>query len=214
MNLHEIYLAVQLAKNDINNINVNLKEELAKTAEQAALNRSTLGYQRKNLLMNNCKTTTKNGVTATINEDGSITFNGTSTNSSMWTLFFNMETGSTSSTYANNKKWVSNGKYILSIGINTDVGIFLHVAFSTDNVSESRFVSCGSNGKVEFEVTDADKYVWARIRIGANASFDNVTIYPTIRSADITDDTYEPYKPSVEERLAALEEKLTALETN
>ena len=38
-----------------------------------------------------------------------------------------------------------------------------------------------------------------------------------IRDADITDDTYEPYKPSVEERLAALEAAVfiaQSIETN
>lgn len=35
-----------------------------------------------------------------------------------------------------------------------------------------------------------------------------------IRSDEITDDNYEPYKPSVEERFAALEEKLSVLEVN
>lgn len=67
MNLHEIYLAAQLAKNDIKSINVNLKEELAKKDEQTALNRSTLGYQRKNFLINNCTAATKSEVTATVN---------------------------------------------------------------------------------------------------------------------------------------------------
>ena len=182
--------------------------------EGVALNRSTLGYQRKNLLWNNCKTITRGGITAAVNEDGSITFNGTSTVSNIFTFFYNMETGSISSAYTNNKKWIPNGKYILSTGINTAVGVYLHVAFSTDNISESRYVSSVNEGKAEFEVTDADKYVWARIRIGANASFDNITIYPMIRPAEITDDTYEPYKPSVQEQIDALIDRISALESS
>ena len=42
--------------------------------------------------------------------------------------------------------------------------------------------------------------------------FDNIDFCPMLRYAEITDDAYEPYKPSVEERLAVLEEKFAALE--
>ena len=34
---------------------------------------------------------------------------------------------------------------------------------------------------------------------------ENITLYHMLRYTGISDDTYEPYKPSVEERLAALE---------
>ncbi|MDE6789189.1 MAG: hypothetical protein K2J47_07720, partial [Ruminococcus sp.] len=42
---------------------------------------------------------------------------------------------------------------------------------------------------------------------------EGITIYPMIRSAEITDDTYEPYRPSVAEYIANLEERITALES-
>lgn len=191
----------------------DVKAEIAELASQAAINKSTLGYQRKNLLMNNCKNTTKNGVTTTVNADGSITLNGTNTTSSTKIFYWNMQTGYTgdmvSGQYTGNKKWLPNGKYILSGAV---TGMTFQMVFSTDNVSEDRYKSTGSDGTAEFEVTDADKYVWTRLRIAGGASFDNVTIYPMIRPADITDDTYEPYKPSIEERFAALEEKIVALE--
>lgn len=180
---------------------------------EIALNRSTLGYQRKNLLLNKCSNKTSTGVTVTVNADGSITLNGTSTVSGTKIFYWNMQTGYTgdevSGQYTGNKKWLPNGKYILS-GVAT--GISLQMVFSTDNASESRYVSTDANGTAEFEVTNADKYVWTRLRFAGSASFDNITIYPMIRPAEITDDTYEPYKPSVEERLAVLEEKFAALE--
>lgn len=203
MNLHEVYLAAQIASRSCMSPGSEAYEKLSVFSEDSALNRSTLGYQRKNMLLNNCRTVTKNGVTATVNEDGSITLNGTSTSSAVVTIFVNMQTGSTSNAYANNKKWLPNGRYILS-GAAPDSGVYIQVAFSEDNASESRYVST-SAGEPEFEVTDADKYAWARLRINANAAFDNLTVYPMIRYAEIADDAYEPYKPSVEERLAALE---------
>lgn len=50
------------------------------------------------------------------------------------------------------------------------------------------------------------------IRIGNGTDVDGLIFRPMLRYAEITDDTYEPYKPSVEERLAVLEEKFAALE--
>ena len=50
------------------------------------------------------------------------------------------------------------------------------------------------------------------IRIGDGTDGGGRIFAPMLRYAEITDDTYEPYKPSVEERLAVLEEKFAALE--
>ena len=263
MNLHEVYLAAQLAKNDNGGTNVDLseyytksqtdslisgkvdkvpgkglstndftnadksklddlenysdteiKEKLADTVEQTALNRSTLGYQRKNLLLNNCSNKTRNGITATVNDDGSITLNGTNTTSTTAVLYWNMQTGATTDTvvgqYTGNRKWLPNGRYILS---SLTAGVYLQMVFSEDNETERRYAG-GSNGDSLFEITDDDKYVWTRLRIVSGASFDNVTVYPMIRLAEITDDTYEPYRPSIEERLTALENAILGGNSN
>lgn len=179
----------------------DIKEDIAKISEESVLNRNTLGYQRKNLLRNNCSDKTRNGVTATVNDDGSITLNGTNTATGTTgnndIMYWNMQTGATGNTiagqYANNKKWLPNGKYILS---GLTAGAYLQMVFSEDNETESRYAGI-SNGETTFEVTDADKYVWTRLRIALGASFDNVTIYPMIRPIEVTDNSYEPYKSSV-----------------
>ena len=54
-----------------------VKADIANIEEQTALNCSTLGYQRKNLLKITATTKTVDGVTFTINDDGSIKVNGT-----------------------------------------------------------------------------------------------------------------------------------------
>ncbi len=60
--------------------------------------------------------------------------------------------------------------------------------------------------------TNRNSAVQYRIVVYKGYTANNLTFYPMLRYAEITDETYEPYKPSVEERLAALEEKLAALE--
>ncbi|MDE6789823.1 MAG: hypothetical protein K2J47_10985, partial [Ruminococcus sp.] len=250
MNLHEVYLAAQLAKNDNSGTEVDLSEyyiksqidslisskvdkvsgmglstndfmnadkskldglsnyddtevkaEIVNTVEQTALNRSTLGYQRKNLLMNNCRAITKNGVTATVNADGSISLSGSNTFGSPFMIYANLQTGAATGQYVDNKKFLPNGKYILS---GSKSGVNLQVRLAEIENSEGELVASSNGGETAFTVTDAHKYVWSRILIRTNADFgEGITIYPMIRSAEITDDTYEPYRPSIEERLTA-----------
>ena len=68
---------------------------------EVALNRSTLGYQRKNLLKRTDTSETKDGVTFTVNEDGSVTANGTATDGIV-------------SYYIRVKITVPDGEYIMS----------------------------------------------------------------------------------------------------
>lgn len=50
------------------------------------------------------------------------------------------------------------------------------------------------------------------ISVSKGYTFSNYKLYPMIRYADILDDTYEPYQPSVQEQIAALEARIAALE--
>ena len=177
---------------------------------EIALNRSTLGYQRKNLLMNNCATLTKNGVTATVNDDRSVTLSGQNT-AKAFVIFGNFGTGkSVQDQMEGNKKFIPNGRYIISGGV---TGCGIQVCASTDGSNEIVRKTAYLNDEA-FTITDSDKYVWFRLLIQNGANFSTpVTVYPMVRSEGIGDNTYEPYKPSVEERLAALEEKFAVSES-
>lgn len=185
----------------------DVKADIIEAANQAAINKRTLGCQVKNVLLNNCKAKTLYGVTSTVNENGSITLTGSNTNSSAFILYWNMQTGTAATTlagqYVGNKKWIPNGKYILS---GSKSGANIQVRLAEEENSEGTSVTSSNSNETTFTVTDTHKYVWARLLIEAGADFSTpVTVYPMIRPAEITDDTYEPYKPSVEERIAALE---------
>lgn len=69
---------------------------------EAALNRSTLGYQMKNLLKNTAVSGTHNGISYTVNDDGSVTC-GTGT-----------ATGSVSFVFINSFTFKGGESYILS----------------------------------------------------------------------------------------------------
>lgn len=171
---------------------------------ETALNRSTLGYQRKNMLRNNCKIITKNGVTAAVNADGSVALSGSNTAGKAFMLFENICTG-LADQFKNNTKFLPNGQYIVSGG-NSDC--FIQIAVSTDNTAATTSVLCrAAENDVLFNITDSHKYVWGRIVVDTGADFSSpVTLYPMVRDANISDNTYEPYsKPSIDERVSALE---------
>lgn len=154
---------------------------------EAALNRSTLGYQRKNLLKNTAVSQTKNGVTFTVNEDGSVTANGTATSNAIFTL--------------SEIALTAGKKYTLS-GCPEGGSSAAFKLYGLDTTNWAGEGSDYGNGDTFTNRRSPAQY---RIAIYAGYTADNLTFYPMLRYAEITDDTYEPYKLSVEERLAALE---------
>ena len=172
---------------------------------QIALNRSTLGYQRKNLLKNTAVSQTINGVAFTVNEDGSVTANGTA--SQTFTFLINSWFDGIPDFLRNSKLTVSGCP---KEGQLDSYRIAVHIKTS----DASAWVGIGAdigNG-FTFDFNDTHKIARVVISVNLETVFNNLTFYPMLRYAEITDDTYEPYKPSVEERLAALEARFAAIE--
>lgn len=159
---------------------------------QTALNRSTLGYQRKNLLKNAAVSQTIRGMTFTVNKDGSVTANGTAT--------------ATADISISTKLTILNGDYTLTCcpagGSADSYRAIARIYDSEDNPLTATLIDTGEGLTVTgFD----DSYINVIIRISSGVTAENLTFRPMLRCAEITDGTYEPYKPSVEERLAALE---------
>lgn len=187
-----VFNDLKIAFDNINENNLNI----AINKSDIAVNKSTLGYQCKNLLKNTAVTTTINGVTFTVNDDCSVTANGTNSTSN----------------YVNIKVFqgeLEAGTYILSGTPANDSICRMRLGLGTANGYGS-YVSVDSGNGYTFTVTEKAIYtVLCQIASGATAS--NVIFKPMLRYADITDDTYEPYQPSVQEQIAALEARITAL---
>jgi hypothetical protein len=120
------------------------------------------------------KTFVKNGVTFTLNEDKSITVNGTATATAQLN-FCDLD--------------IPKGKYIISgYPSNTFIsGVEYYLRAATDTGWYVRI------GEVEVEYTQ-DTTGYIVISISANSTANNLTFYPMFRRAEITDNTYEPYK--------------------
>ena len=133
----------------------------------------------KNLLENNSITQTKNGVTYTVNQDKSITLNGTSTQAFVVEI--------------NNNLVLDSGNYNLSLnGRIQGCGIYAYVGANVLKVYVSSN-SATDNYQSNFTLDSRTIFTQIRIDIQANKTFNNVTIYPQLEKSS-TATTYEAYK--------------------
>ena len=146
---------------------------------------------RKNLLSNTATSQTINGLTFTVNTDGSVTCNGRREQTS---TFFTIGSVTTS------------GEIILS-GCPS--------GGSSTSFAMRAYSATISNPKVYYDIGDScmlntpDTYN-IDIKIQSNYACDNLTFYPMIRKADIEDDTYEPYIENTEVDVTLPEIAVTA----
>ena len=183
---------------DISNITVSAEgvDTVCKIKDKAArndiaINRTTLGTQCKNLFKNTAVSQTAYGVTFTVNADKSITVNGTATQNIFLIMgSFYFEAGK---------------QYILTGCPSGGSGTKYFLAYNGMG-GHQYDTGSGTIFSVNESVTKAMLLV-----IVSGQTVSNLTFYPMLRYADITDDTYEPYKPSLQEQITALEERIAAL---
>lgn len=163
-------------------------------AGQQSLVKDTVGWTGKNLLKNTATSQTINGVTFTVNADGSVTVNGTATANTVFPL-----------NLAIKSKLEENGKYILSGCPSGGATNKYKLDFRTVTASSSTDAIYNDIGEgATFTLTNAQYSSYelgVTIRIENGATVNNLIFYPMLRKADITDPTYEPYHESVEEEI-------------
>ena len=146
----------------------------------------------KNLLPNKATTQVVNGITYTVNEDGSITADGTATSNASLYL-----AGVQSVGLYNLKK----GQYILSDGNNG----YSNEIYMQIHKYESPYTSYGGTryGAKTFTLPE-DVNVVARIFIANGVTVSNLTFKPMIRPASIKDESYVPYSKTNSELTVGL----------
>jgi hypothetical protein len=130
---------------------------------------------RKNLLQNTATSQEINGVTFTVNSDGSVTCNGEATASAVLVITNNWQTN----TILGNR-YIGSG--CPSGGSDATYYLDLH-NFGHDT---------GDSVITKASHTEGSSYK-VQIVIRTGYTCDNLTFYPMIRKADIEDDTYELY---------------------
>lgn len=157
-----------------------LQEEVedltAKEAEDIAneaLTRGTLGA--KNLLPNEATTQTVNGIIFTVNDDGTVTANGTATAEASLRLLSNKQLP------------IKTGNYILSGNISSDTRIVIYDSTSSSNIANET-----SAQEKEFSYV-AEHLIYVTLYVNTGVTVSDVIFKPMIRLATDVDDTYQPY---------------------
>ena len=139
----------------------------------------------KNLLKNTAISKTESGLTFTVNDDKSVTINGTSKERKGIRILDSVT--------------LPVGRYILSHGVDSHVNLTPVMYVQKNNNNNITYISIDAGKEKEFTVEQGD-VINATIECRfANISANNITFYPMIRACDengnpIGDDTYESYK--------------------
>jgi hypothetical protein len=128
-----------------------------------------------------------NNAIFTINDDGSVTIDGTSSSYAICQLVIE-------------KNAFPHGDYILSWDIDGTLQNEVQLQYGYSNLSAFTFKSyCNQYKQSESVTIDNEfdgKYINIRIVIPPNLQINNVTVYPMLRNADDTDTTWKPYTPT------------------
>ena len=138
----------------------------------------------KNLLPITATTQTINGVTYTVNEDGSVTANGTASSTAV--LFLNTQF-----------KIDDSNSYIVSAISGADATVCRMECYwrSNDGVNKGNLVIADGEHTISVsDKTGADKIDTFIISVLSGKTVNNVVFRPMIRFASDTDSTFEPYK--------------------
>lgn len=168
--------------------------EIASVKSDVAINRTTLGVQCKNLLKVTATTKEDMGITFTVNNDKSITVNGKCTHTS--TIYYTIGSFIAQS----DAEYIITGYPDTDTAVDTNLG-YLQYGATIVRALETR-VTMTKGEKIELMLC-----------VKSGSVIDNRIFKPMIRYADITDDTYEPYQPSLQEQVTALTERIVALES-
>ena len=169
--------------NNVSGINANnVQGAIDKLSEH-------VGLYKKNYLNNKATTSTINGVTFTVNNDKSVTVNGTATSNAV--LLFDPDA----------VKY--DGDFILSgnsvNGSNSTFCMFVANYDSNGNKTDEFL-----GNKKEIQLNSNSMSYRLGIIVYSGATVDNITFYPMVRYASIEDDTYEPYVEDVQTKVNRL----------
>ena len=157
-------------------------DTVEEVVEQIYADNGVLGA--KNLLPNELKAKTVGGVTVTINDDNSVTLNGTSTE----TLDNLLELSSKINDILEVGK-----RYVLT-GCPANGGLNSYaLVWRLNNASAPGLPGFDDGDGSEFTWQQFTGYVAIRIRIQSGYTCNNLTFKPMIRLASDPDDTYQPY---------------------
>lgn len=146
----------------------------------------------KNLIQDTATSRTENGVTFTVNADGTVSLTGTASATIWFPIMTNMS--------------IASGTYTISNGLADDTA---RVIISTTNSLSSRIFDSNESGYIT-KTIDAISGVNAYLRVASGKVTDGAVVKPMlcVKAAWDISQAYVPYRPSYQE----LYERIIALE--
>lgn len=175
------------------NVLASLALEIDEVASKTAIINQTLGYSKKNMLPYPFTFTTRvsNGITWTDNGDGTITANGTATESAYFTLY--------------RGKALDLGKYLVSSNVDLYGKHFSFIRFINRETSlEIPGTTRFGFESIPIEITESDAALYdlfVGLSISKGTTVSNLVFKPMVRKAEIIDSTWAPYRLGVNELL-------------
>ena len=167
---------------------------VAEVNSDTALARQTMGTRCKNLLKNTAKTTTTaDGATFTVNADGSVTLDKNPPSAT--------RTLNVMANQAVPESWY--GQALILSGCPAG-GSSTSYRIALQNADTGANIAIDSGNGAKFTLTSAVSRIRVALVAYTSTSYSNITFRPMIRSADITDDTFEAYQPSLQEQIDEL----------
>ena len=175
-NPHEVTKA-QIGLGNVDN--VATKDVLAELIDSGA----------KNLIQNIATSRTENGVTFTVNTDGTVSLTGTASATIWFPIMTNMS--------------IDAGTYTVSNGLADDTA---RVIISTTNSLSSRIFDSNESGYIT-KTIDAISGVNAYLRVASGKVTDGTVVKPMLctKAAGDASHAYVPYRPSYDELVARIE---------
>lgn len=173
------------------NIKAVLKSYFGSIFSTQTLLKDTVGWTGKNLFPNLKSTETINGVTYTVNGDGSVTVNGTATARSEFVFFHSGMT--------NHSDYYSRfaGKTVILSGCPSGGALDKYFFGEWDNTNNENTNDYGEGAELTFPQVEPS--VWnIKIRVENGQTVSNLIFYPMF---SYEDGAYEPYHKSVEQTL-------------
>lgn len=183
---------------DIATANTNIQknvDDITITKNDVAINRTTLGTQRRNLLPYRCKPhSNSSGITVAVANDGVVTLSGTNTASFTYNIDFTTPMVFGRDVFIVGAEKLSNVSYSCKVDI---------------AVNGSNYPVVGTAG-LRIPAGTSIQYLYFQKQSTGNEI--EATIAPMIVYADVTDLSYEPYTPSLQEQINTLLARIEALE--
>lgn len=161
----------------------DLQDELDEKLPQSVNN--VMGA--KNLLPNKNATQTKNGITFTVNADGSVVANGTATDDAILStrLYFSSLDVS-----------ILGGRNYIFSGCTNGSSSTYYLYYAHTNKSGTIANYQLFDGEITVPIETNVDYITYYIIVKSGTTVNNVAFYPMLRLSEYTDDTYEPHAMS------------------